>query len=158
MDLTQVIELVKELKEIIAALVVAAPLAMQFWQDLKRKGQEAKDRGFMAAAEELYHLGEELKDDWKRAGKGKKDLTSRLRALAPGLLLKYGLGKGFSEEEIQKVLGLGASIHKAKKSARKLAGPGNTVLVLPEEPAPEASPEPESQPEAPEDPPAPSAE
>jgi len=148
MDLEQVLDLVKELKEIVAALAIAIPLVVKFWQDAKAKTAELKAGGVQAAAEDLYHLGEELKDDWKAAGKKNKDLASRLRALAPGLLAKYGVSKGVSEEDIQKVLGLGFSIHKARKTAKRAWGgseaPGSVVnLVLPSEPdEPEEAPDP----------------
>jgi hypothetical protein len=160
MDLSQVIELVKELKEIVAALLVAAPLAMQFWQDAKRKGLEAREKGFLAAAQDLYHHGEELKTDWKKTGRTGKDLVGRLRAMAPHLLMRYGLSKGVSEEDIQKILGLSQSIHKAQKTARSISAPSNTVLVLPEESEPVEEPlaAPEPKPEDPADPPEPSAE
>jgi hypothetical protein len=138
MDLEQIVELAKQIKEIIAALVVAVPLAIKAWHDMKAKAHELREKGFSDAAEDLYQHGEELKADWKAAGKGKKDLVSRLRAMAPFLLMRYGIARGISEEDIQKVLGLSQSIHKARKVFRE-GGATPVVVALPE--APEGEPD-----------------
>lgn len=118
MTFDQGMQLVEQLKEIIAALTIAIPLVIGFWKDAKRKAAEIKEGGFREAAEELYSLGEEIKGDWRAAGEQHKDLGSRLRALAPGLLMRYGVSEGFSEADMEKVLGLAASIHKARKVVR----------------------------------------
>lgn len=150
-DFGQVIELVKQIKEIIAALLVAAPLAVKAWNDAKAKAHDLREQGFKAAAEDLYQHGEEMKADWKAAGKGKKDLVSRLRAMAPHLLMRYGVSQGVSEGDIQKILGLSQSIHKARKSFGSLGEPA-VVVALPE--APEADEEGDTLPPPAEDPPA----
>ena len=107
MDLEHIVELAKQIKEIIAALLVAVPLA--------------------SAPEILLRIN--------------RDLVSRLRAMAPFLLMRYGIARGISEEDIQKVLGLSQSIHKARKVFRE-GGATPVVVALPE--APEGEPEEEA--------------